>query len=305
MAELQRALPGSGTPATVVLTSADHAAADRVATRLGDVLATQRRGDVLRVTVPLAGRGTDAASERSLDHLRHEVLPAALRDAPNVRVAVTGMTANAVDLREEMEARGPIVFVAVLVLGFVLLLTTFRSIVVPVKAVLLNLLSVAAAYGVLVLVFQEGFLAGPLGFEPTGTISSWLPTLLFVILFGLSMDYHVYVLSRIREHYDAGMPIHAAVADGIRETAGAVTSAAAIMVGVFSVFITLGVVDLKQLGVGLSVAIALDATIVRTVLLPASMTLLGKWNWYLPRGLSWLPGRTAALSPATASSSAS
>ena len=180
-------------------------------------------------------------------------------------------------------------FAFVLTLAFVLMLVTFRSIVIAIKAVLLNLLSVAAAYGALVLVFQHGWGKSLLGFEKTGGIVGFLPIFLFVILFGLSMDYHVFILTRIREAYDGGMSTDKAVAHGIRTTAGVVTSAAIVMVGVFSVFATLQFMFLKQFGVGLAVAVLVDATVVRAVLLPATMKLLGDWNWYLPRWLEWLP----------------
>ena len=166
---------------------------------------------------------------------------------------------------------------------------------IPLKAIVLNLLSVAASYGVLVLVFQDGHLQSLLHFQSVGGITSWLPLFLFVILFGLSMDYHVLILSRVREDHDNGMTTNEAVAHGIRSAAGVVTSAAIVMVAVFSIFATLGLLDMKMMGVGLAVAVLLDATIVRAVLLPAAMTLLGEWNWYLPRWLEWLPN----LSPET------
>jgi anti-anti-sigma factor len=161
--------------------------------------------------------------------------------------------------------------------------------VIPAKAIILNLLSVGAAYGVLVWIFQDGHLESLLGFASIGGITSWLPLFLFVILFGLSMDYHVFILSRVREGYDRGMSTDEAVAHGIRATAGVVTSAAAVMIGVFSIFATLSSIDFKEMGVGLAVAVLIDATIVRAVLLPAGMKLLGDWNWYLPSWLEWLP----------------
>ncbi len=157
------------------------------------------------------------------------------------------------------------------------------------KTIVLNLLSVGAAYGILVLVFQHGWGKGLLGFEFTGGIDPFLPILLFVILFGLSMDYHVFVLSRVREAYDKGMSTDEAVAHGIKSTAGVVTSAAIVMVGVFLIFATLQAMIYKQFGVGLAAAILIDATIIRAILLPASMKLLGDWNWYLPSWLEWLP----------------
>jgi RND superfamily putative drug exporter len=181
------------------------------------------------------------------------------------------------------------VFAFVLGLAFVLLLTVFRSIVIPIKAILLNLLSVGAAYGVLVWIFQQGHLTGLLGFRSNGGIVTWLPLFLFTVLFGLSMDYHVFILSRVKELVDQGMPTDEAVARGIRTTASTVTSAAAVMVAVFAIFASLSTLDIKQMGVGLAVAVLLDATLIRGVLLPAAMKLLGEWNWYLPSWLEWLP----------------
>jgi uncharacterized membrane protein YdfJ with MMPL/SSD domain len=177
----------------------------------------------------------------------------------------------------------------VLAVAFVLLLVTFRSIVIPIKAIALNLLSVGAAYGVLVLVFQKGWFESLLGFKATGAIESWLPLFLFVVLFGLSMDYQVFIVSRIREAFDRGMKTDEAVEHGIRSTASVVTSAAIVMVAVFAIFASLGALMFKQMGVGLAVAVFVDATIVRGVLLPATMKLLGDWNWYLPKALRWLP----------------
>jgi uncharacterized membrane protein YdfJ with MMPL/SSD domain len=189
-----------------------------------------------------------------------------------------------------MKHAAPFVFAFVLTLAFLLMLLTFRSVVVAIKAVVLNLLSVAAAYGALVLVFQDGWGKGLLGISVTpGGIISWLPIFLFVILFGLSMDYHVFILSRVREAFDRGMTTEEAVAHGIKTTAGVVTSAALVMVGVFAIFATLQFMFLKEFGVGLAIAVLVDATIVRAVLLPATMKLLGDWNWYLPRWLEWLP----------------
>src|SRR5438046_7472972 len=188
-----------------------------------------------------------------------------------------------------MKHRAPIVFAFVLGFAFLLLLLTFRSIVIPLKAIILNLLSVGAAYGVLVWIFQEGHLEGLLNFHSNGAVVTWLPLFLFTVLFGLSMDYHVFILSRIRELVDQGVPTEEAVSRGIRTTASTVTSAAAVMVAVFAIFATLSTLDIKQMGVGLGVAVLRDATLVRAVLLPATMKLLGTWNWYLPRSLHWLP----------------
>jgi uncharacterized membrane protein YdfJ with MMPL/SSD domain len=187
----------------------------------------------------------------------------------------------------------------VLGLAFLLLLVTFRSIVIPLKAIVLNLLSVGAAYGFLVAVFQWAGGEHILGFRSTGGITTWIPLFLFVVLFGLSMDYHVFVLSRIREAVDRGMKTEDAVSYGIRTTAGVVTSAAFVMVVVFSIFGSLATVSMKEIGIGLAVAVLIDATIVRAILLPATMKLLGDWNWWLPRRLHWLPQiRPEAASPA-------
>lgn len=172
---------------------------------------------------------------------------------------------------------------------FLLMLFCFRSYVIAITSILLNLLSVAAAYGVMVAVFQHGWGASALGTEAVGAIEGWMPLFVLVVLFGLSMDYHVFVVSRIREARDGGATTRDAIHEGIRRTAGAVTGAAAIMVAVFAVFATLSMQDMQQMGVGLAVAVLLDATIVRMVLLPSAMALLGERNWRTPRGLGWLP----------------
>ncbi len=192
---------------------------------------------------------------------------------------MTGAAAGTTDFNQVMHDRTPIVFAFVLGLSFLLLLATFRSIVIPIKAILLNLLSVGASYGLLTLVFQDSDTA----------IVSWLPLFLFVILFGLSMDYHVFILSRVREAWKSGMSTSDAVSHGIKTTAGTITSAAIIMVAVFAEFATQSGLEMQQMGVGLAFAIFVDATIIRGVLLPASMKLLNDWNWYLPRWLQWLP----------------
>ena len=245
--------------------------------------------DVAVVSMPLSGKGTDDASYRALDRLRDQVIPATIGSAPGLDAQVTGMTAQSKDFNDSMTSHAPIVFAFVLTMAFLLLLVTFRSIVVPLTAIALNLLSVGAAYGVLALVFQHTWAQGLLGFKSTGAITSWLPLFLFVILFGLSMDYHVFIISRIREAYDTGMRTGDAIAHGIKSTAGPVTSAAIVMVAVFAIFASLGALEFKQLGVGLAVAILLDATLIRAVLLPATMKLLGDANWYLPKRLQWLP----------------
>jgi RND superfamily putative drug exporter len=194
-----------------------------------------------------------------------------------------------VDFNDTIKSHAPIVFAFVLSAAFLLLLFTFRSIVIPFKAIILNLLSVGAAYGVMVWIFQEGHLESVLGFHSNGAIVSWMPLFLFVVLFGLSMDYHVFILTRIREAFDRGRSTEDAVSHGIKTTAGVVTSAAVVMIAVFAIFATLSLLIFKQLGIGLGVAVLIDATIIRGVLLPATMKLLGDWNWYLPKWLEWLP----------------
>ncbi|MEA2374757.1 MAG: hypothetical protein QOD53_1220, partial [Thermoleophilaceae bacterium] len=245
--------------------------------------------DTAIVTVPLAGNGTDSTSNKALSALRGTVIPQTINKVPGTTTNVGGMTAGSHDFNAQMKSRAPFVFAFVLGFAFLLLMVTFRSIVIPLKAILLNLLSVGAAYGVLVLVFQDGRFEKALGYKSNGGITSWLPLFLFVILFGLSMDYHVLILSRVREAFDRGMKTEDAVSHGIKATAGVVTSAAIVMVGVFGVFATLSGLDFKMMGVGLATAVLIDATIVRAVLLPASMKLLGDWNWYLPKWLDWLP----------------
>jgi uncharacterized membrane protein YdfJ with MMPL/SSD domain len=244
---------------------------------------------VASIVIPTEGDGTDSISNTALTALRDDIIPATVGALPATEVAVTGMTASTRDFAEQMRTVAPLVFGFVLLFAFGLMLVSFRSVVIATKAVLLNLLSVAAAYGILVLVFQHGWGKELLGFEFTGGIDPFLPLLLFVILFGLSMDYHVFILSRIREAYDRGMTTEEAVAHGIKSTAGVVTSAAIVMVGVFAIFATLQAMIFKQFGVGLAAAVLIDATIIRAVLLPASMKLLGDWNWYLPKWLEWLP----------------
>ena len=244
---------------------------------------------VALVSLPLVGNGTDAKSNAALETLRGSIIPQTIEKVPGAHADVTGQTAGSKDFNDLMKSHAPIVFAFVLSLAFLLLLVTFRSIVIPLKAIVLNLMSVAAAYGVLVLVFQHGWGESLLGFKSTGAITSWLPLFLFVVLFGLSMDYHVFILTRIREAFDRGMTTEDAVSHGIKSSAGVVTSAAIVMVAVFAIFASLSALEFKQMGVGLAVAVLLDATIVRAVLLPATMKLLGDWNWYLPRSLKWLP----------------
>jgi uncharacterized membrane protein YdfJ with MMPL/SSD domain len=246
-------------------------------------------GTVNTVSIEIAGNGTDEASNRALDVLREDVVPQTLGSVSGAEVYVGGPTADDADFNETMKSNLPYVFAFVLAAAFVLLLVTFRSIIVPIKAIVLNLLSIAASYGAMVLVFQHGWLKGLLGFSETGPIVSWIPLFMFVVLFGLSMDYHVFILSRVREAVDKGMRTEDAVGYAIKNTAGVVTSAAVVMVAVFAIFGSLSFIMFKQMGVGLAFAVLLDATLIRGVLLPATMKLLGDRNWWLPRKLGWLP----------------
>jgi uncharacterized membrane protein YdfJ with MMPL/SSD domain len=302
--KIQKAFPGSPAPAHVVVKADDvttpafrtaFAQFERRALATGQIhrpiqVAVNPAHTVARVDMPLAGNGEDAAAYHALDVLRHDVIPPVLAKLPpGTQALVTGDTAGSFDFNQTMKHRIWFVFAFVLGLAFLLLLMVFRSVVIPIKAILLNLLSVAAAYGVLVWIFQDGHLSGLLNFRSNGGIVTWLPLFLFTVLFGLSMDYHVFILSRVKELVDQGVPTDEAVARGIRTTASTVTAAAAVMVAVFAIFATLSTLDIKQMGVGLAVAVLLDATLIRGVLLPAAMKLLGDWNWYLPRWLEWLP----------------
>ena len=300
------AFPGAPTPADVVI-HAQNVRDPAVATTIQNLeLAAVATGQMFQpmvvtiskddttadVQIPLAGNGDDKASLAALTTLRDVVLPRTLGKVAGVDYAVAGETAGTHDFNEQMKARMPWVIAFVLGLAFLLLLMTFRSVVIPLTAIVLNLLSVGAAYGLLVLIFQGTWAEGILQFTSNNAITSWLPMFLFVVLFGLSMDYHVFILSRIKELRDGGMATEEAVSRGIRRTAGTVTSAAIIMVAVFAIFGTLQLIMMKQLGVGLALAVLIDATIIRGVLLPATMKLLGEWNWYMPTWLEWLPSLT-------------
>jgi uncharacterized membrane protein YdfJ with MMPL/SSD domain len=321
---MQEAFPGTALPANVVVEAQDvnspvvRDAIDRLEQR---ALASGRMQEpitvdvnqdatVANVTIPIAGTGTDEASVAALEALRGEIVPATVGAIPDAESGVTGLSAQWKDQTDEMTSKLPLVVAFVLLFAFGLMLVAFRSIVVAAKAIVLNLLSVAAAYGVLVIVFQYGFAKDLLGFSSTAGIDPVVPLLLFVILFGLSMDYHVLVLGRIRELFYGGATMDDAISHGIKRTAGVVTSAAVVMVAVFSIFGVLSLLFFKQFGVGLATAILIDATIIRAVLLPATMKLLGEWNWYLPRWLEWLPRieertsePTPELGPAATSSS--
>jgi uncharacterized membrane protein YdfJ with MMPL/SSD domain len=301
---IQTSFPGSQDPAHLVVKADDvttpqfskaYAEFKKRALATGVIhqpirVAVNKAKTVARIDFPLAGEGQDATAIAALNTLRNDVIPPVLATLPEgTEEAVTGDTAVTQDFNQTMKSRAPIVFAFVLGFAFLLLLLTFRSIVIPIKAILLNLLSVGAAYGVLVWIFQDGHLQGLLGFHSNGAIVTWLPLFLFTVLFGLSMDYHVFILSRVKELVDHGVPTDQAVERGIRTTASTVTSAAAVMIAVFAIFASLRTLDIKQLGVGLAVAVFLDATLIRGVLLPATMKLLGEWNWYLPRWLEWMP----------------
>ena len=310
--QMQQAFPGTALPANVVVKAPNvNAPSVRSAiTRLEQralasgqmyepmTVDVNKDETVANITIPIAGTGTDAASNAAVATLRNEIVPETVGALPNAEAGVTGLTAEWKDGTDQTKSKLPLVFAFVLALAFGLMLFAFRSVVVAAKAILLNLLSVAAAYGVLVLVFQHGFGKGLLGFTSTSGIDPAVPLLLFVILFGLSMDYHVFIISRIREKFDGGASMDDAVADGIKSTAGVVTSAALVMVSVFAIFGTLSMLFFKQFGIGLATAVLLDATIVRAVLLPATMKLLGEWNWYLPSWLQWLPRLEPATEPA-------
>jgi uncharacterized membrane protein YdfJ with MMPL/SSD domain len=300
---VQRAFPGSQTPAIVVMKSKDvggpafrHAYSmfKRRALATGELHApftvtVNPDRTVARIDFAIAGNGDNAASVSALHTLRDTVIPPIASTLPGTEVVVTGVTAGTYDFNHQMRARLPFVFLFVLGLAFVLLLVTFRSLVIATTAVALNLLSVGAAYGILVAVFQHGWLADLFGFQTNGAIVSWLPLFLFVVLFGLSMDYHVFILSRIKELHDEGAPTEEAIRLAITRTAGTVTSAAIIMVAVFGLFASLSLIMMQQMGFGLAVAVLIDATLIRAVLVPATMKLLGEWNWYLPTWLDWLP----------------
>ena len=245
-------------------------------------------GDLTLVSVPVAGEPASDEAIAALKRLRSDYLPAAFAGV-DAEILVTGETAFNDDFFEITDRYTPIIFAFVLTLSFVLLTVAFRSIVIPLKAIILNLLSVGAAYGLMVLVFQKGYGADLLGFQTSEMIDAWIPLFLFAVLFGLSMDYHVFLLSRIRERYDQTHDNAESVAYGLRSTAGLITGAALIMVAVFGGFASGDLISNQKIGFGWAVAVFLDATIVRTVLVPASMRLLGRANWYYPRFLEWVP----------------
>jgi putative drug exporter of the RND superfamily len=308
---IQQAFPQTPSPAEVVITGTDlagPAVRDAItglqarASASGPIrepvtVSPVAGGQALIVDVPLAGNGQDSASDSALLTLRDQVLPATLGKVGGITYAVTGNTAGSYDDTRLLDQRTPIVLAVVAGLAFLLLLAAFRSVTLPLISIGLNLLSVGAAYGLITLIFQDGRLQGPLDFTSFGAITPWVPLFLFVFLFGLSMDYHVFILSRIRELRSRGASTPDAVTGGIASSAGVVTSAAVIMVAVFSIFASLHLVELKMLGIGLPAAVLIDATVVRGILVPAAMALLGDRCWYLPRWLSWIPGRAAPAAP--------
>ncbi|MFN8075585.1 MAG: MMPL family transporter [Kineosporiaceae bacterium] len=302
-ARINAAFPGAAAPATVVVTAPDvsspamTAALESFKTRsvatgevLEPVVVTPHADQgIVEVSLQLAGDGNDETSEHALATLRSSVIPATIGTVPGAAASVTGVTAASVDFTSRITDSAPWVVGFVLGLAFLLMLCSFRSLTIAVTTVVLNVLSVGASYGVLVLVFQKGYGEALFGAHDVGAINSWVPMFLFIILFGLSMDYHVFVVSRIVEGHHRGLSTRAAIVAAMDSTAAVITSAALIMVGIFAIFGTLSVESMKQIGFGLGVAVLIDATVIRGVLLPASLAALGEATWYLPSWLGWLP----------------
>jgi putative drug exporter of the RND superfamily len=296
--DIQQAFPGGPEPAQVVVYGDNvsgpavksaiaglHAQVAATHEQIREPITTQTYGpagpdQVLIVSVPLAGAsGTDPASMTALSALRDHALPATLGKVHGISYAVGGLTAGNHDFDAQLGSRTPLVLAFVLGLAFILIGATFRSVAIPAVTIVLNLVSVGAAYGLMTWIFQDGHLQGPLGFTAYGGITPWLPLFMFVLLFGLSMDYHVFILSRIRELRQRGESARDAITGGIASSAGVVTSAAAIMVAVFSIFATLSIIEFKLFGITMAAAVLLDATVVRGVLLPAALSLLGERLW--------------------------
>jgi RND superfamily putative drug exporter len=301
---IQRDFPGGPAPAQVVVAGpgVHSSAMGRAVTDLRSIAA--RPGSPISgpvsalpigdgrgalITMPLAGTGKNARSFSALRDLRGRILPSTLGKVRGVRYAVTGDTANSYDYRSTLRSAAPLVFGLVAGLAFMLLMIAFRSLAIPLVSIGLNLLSVGAAYGLITVIFQQGHLEGLLGFTSFGGVMDWVPLFMFVFLFGLSMDYHVFILSRISELRAGGESTRNAIVGGISRGAGVVTSAAVIMVAVFSIFASLSTIDLKMIGIGLAFAVFVDATVVRGICVPATLALLGDRSWYLPRWLRWLP----------------
>ncbi|KAK1178637.1 MMPL family transporter, partial [Streptomyces sp. NBS 14/10] len=300
--EITESFPGGPAPAEVIARS-DDVSSPRFQGAVADlkkklaasgefgktVKVELHKGEgVARIEVPLAGNGSDNASKHALSTLKDDIVPQVLGPVSD-KVYVGGETAANVDFNDQLSDDFLPVLLFIAAVTFLLMLVCFRSLPIAIVSILLNLLSVGAAYGTMTAVFQHGWGAETMGMEPAGAIEGWMPLFVLVILFGLSMDYHVFVVSRIREAHERGLSTREAIRDGIRSTAGSITGAAAIMVAVFAVFALLQMQDMQQMGVGLAVAVLVDATLVRMVLLPSVMALLGERNWYLPRALSWLP----------------
>ncbi|MCW1097220.1 MMPL family transporter [Streptomyces sp. RS2] len=308
---VNEAFPGGSDPAEVVV-KADDINAPEVRAALADFreraissgaslgpvdVTMHDEQNVALVYVPLVGGSDQDKAGESLDKLRDDVRPATLGKVDGVEAPITGQVAGNKDFNDQLVGSVLPVFAFVVVFAFLLMLLSFRSLTIALTSIVLNLLSVGAAYGILVAVFQHGWGASLVGAEGVGAIITWLPLFLFVILFGLSMDYHVFVVSRIREARLRGRSTRDAIQHGVVTTAGVVTSAAVIMVAVFAIFGTLSMQSMKQMGVGLAAAVLIDATIIRGVLLPAVMSLLGERNWYLPKWLHRLPDLTHDESP--------
>jgi RND superfamily putative drug exporter len=303
MRQITASFPGAPAPAEVVVKAPDIqapsvrraiASFETAALHAGALhqpvqLTVYRAANVAEIRAPLPGNGTGTASVAALTTLRQRLIPQAFGHVRGIQALTDGQLASSLDYNAALRTAAIRAFAFVMAAAFVLMLVSLGSVVVAATCVLLDLLSVAAAYGVMTAIFVHGWGAALVGTHAVGAIESWIPLFLFVILFGLSMDYHVFVVSRIREAHDLGMTTAQAVSAGVRSTAGVVTSAAVIMVAVFAVFGSLSMQDFKQLGVGLAVAIALDATVIRVVLLPSVMALLGDRNWYVPRWLAWMP----------------
>ncbi|MFK8905773.1 MMPL family transporter [Streptomyces sp. YS-3] len=312
---VNQTFPGGASPANVVIKAVDinapevkQALADFRAQSIsrgasdGPIKITLHSAEnVAVVDVPLIGGSDQKKAEKSLDLLRDHVRPDTLGKVRGLDAPITGQVAGSKDFNARIVGAVTPVFAFVVVFAFLLMLLCFRSLTIAITSIVLNLLSVGAAYGILTAVFQHGWGASLVGAEGVGAIVSWLPLFLFVILFGLSMDYHVFVVSRIREARLQGRSTRDAIQHGVVTTAGVVTSAAIIMVAVFAIFGTLSMQSMKQMGVGLATAVLIDATVIRGVLLPAVMVLLGERNWYMPKWLRWLPDLThdeSAVAPA-------
>jgi putative drug exporter of the RND superfamily len=307
---IMTAFPGGPAPAVIVVKAPDIRSASARqgiaalvgwhSTAIGQPInvTVYPAANLAEIEAPLAGTGTDAVSRNALATLHNTIVPATVGKIPGGEALVGGNLAASIDFNNQLRHGIIPVFLFVLGITFIVMLVAFGSITIAATTIGLNLLSVGAAYGVMVAVFQHGWGAGLVGTTAPGALESWIPLFVFVVLFGLSMDYNVFVVSRIKEAHDRGMPTKEAVSHGIRTTAGVVTSAAVIMVAVFAVFGTLSMQQFKQLSVGLAVAVLLDATVVRGVLLPSVMALLGDRNWYLPRWLSWLPKPAGPPGPA-------